>query len=165
MTTPQGTIKGTKLAQAHQVFVNRLRNLRNNARVLQNSYQGKNQRTWQVPSDFNGNLLDVANLHKPAFDRQPINDQYEEATNNSANAGTVGDIIALKLQLDYNAAEERAFRARHMSLPRAFAIGHGRRLGQGHGNLWDSRAGVESVIAAYLAAGGVPPAGGTDDAS
>ena len=154
MTGPQGTIKGTKKAQVHDVFVNRLKDLRENAVAMQNAIQGKRQRVWQVPSDYTGSLLDVPKLHEPSFDRTPINTQYQEATNDPSNAGTGGDIVGLKLQLDYNAAEERAFRARHMTLVRAFCVGHGRRLGQGHGNVFDRKNGIEGMIAAYLAAGG-----------
>lgn len=154
MPGSQGTIKGKKKGEVHEVFVNRLKDLRRQAAILQNSIQGKHQREWQVPTDFTKSLLDVPNLHNPAFDREPINTQYQDVTNNPEDAGTGGDVVALKLQLDYNAAEERAFRARHMTPVRAFCIGHGRRFGHGHGNVFDRQRGIEALIASWLAAGG-----------
>ena len=51
-------------------------------------------------------------------------------------AGTSGDVIALKLQRDYLAAEDRAFRARHSTLCRNLVHLHGRRDGQGQSQLF-----------------------------
>ena len=150
-----GTLKGQKKAEVHEVFANRLTELRDAAAKAVNSFQGKDHRVWNVPTGLSTALLDIANLHLPAFDRTPINEQYVELTAKTETAGTTGDIISLKLQVDYNAAEERAFRTRHMTMSRAFCMGHGRRYGQAYGNLWNAQRGVEGVIAAYQAAGGV----------
>lgn len=155
MTISEGTIRGKQLGEIHQVFVERLKELQANAVNLQNAFQGKAHRKWQVPSMIETSLLDVSKLHEPAFNRESINTQYDQVTKDRESAGTVGDVISLKLQLDYNACEERAFRARHMSLCRAFCIGHGRRIGQGHGNIWSRNNGIEAMAAGYLAAGGV----------
>lgn len=151
---PQGGRTGQSMGRIHDVFHNRLTDLRDQAKQMQNALQGKHQRKWQIPSDYDGGLLAVADLHEPAFNRQAINTNYEEATKDPKAAGTVGDVISLKLQLDYNACEERAFRARHMTLPRAMCLGHGRRFGQGQGNLWGATDGIEAVAASYISAGG-----------
>jgi|JI9StandDraft_2_1071091.scaffolds.fasta_scaffold50658_3 hypothetical protein len=158
---PQGGRTGTQMAKVHPVFHNRLEELKKQAQQAHNALQGRHQRVWQVPASLSGSLLDIASLHTPAFDRDPVNAEYEQATEDPQNAGTNGDIIALKLQIDYNASEERAFRARHTTLCRAMCLGHGRRIGQGQGTLWgdkDAPGGVESVVVAFIAAGGVKPA-------
>lgn len=152
---PQGGPTGSTKARIHAVFHKRLEDLKLQAKKAHNALQGKHQRIWQIPGDYNGNLLEIPNLHKPAFEREPINANYETATASPQSAGTNGDVIALKLQIDYNACEERAFRARHTSLCRAMCLGHGRRIGQGHGNVWDNKNGIEGVVSAYISAGGV----------
>lgn len=157
---PQGGVKGKTQGSVHPVFTRRLTDLREQAKKAHNALQGKCQREWQIPADFAGSLLDIATLHQPAFERTPINDNYETVTKDPQNAGTVGDVISLKLQIDYNACEERAFRARHTTLCRAMCIAHGRRFGQGQGNLWDQKTGIEAVMAAFGAAGGANQAGG-----
>ncbi len=157
---PQGGRTGQVKAKVHEVFRKRLVDLRDQAKMMQNAMQGKAQRAWQVPADFTGSLLQISKLHEPAFNREPINTEYETATNDPNSAGTSGDLISLKLQLDYNACEERAFRARHVTLCRAMCLGHGRRFGQGHGNLWDDKNGIEAVMSAFIAAGGAAQGGG-----
>jgi len=152
----QGGNTGTTKAIVTTVFKNRLRDLQEQAKKLQNAYQGKHQRVWQIPKDFGASsLLAIAQLHKPSYDREEINTKYDEVTNDPDNAGTTGDVIALKLQLDYVACEERAFRARHTTLCRAMALGHGRRFGQGHGQMWGAKPGsIEDEVASFIKAGG-----------
>ena len=150
----QGGRRGSSKGQVHAVFTNRLKDLYLQAKQLHNAQQGKHQRIWQIPSDFSGSLLDVPTLHDPPFEREPINSNYDEVTANPQDAGTGGDVIALKLQLDYNACEERAFRARHVSLIRAMCLGHGRRIGQGHGLMWDPADGIQDEVVKFIAAGG-----------
>ncbi len=151
---PQGGRTGRVMSKIHEVFHTRLVELRDQAKLLQNAIQGKAQREWQIPAGLQGSLLDIGSLHQPAFDRQSLNTEYETATKDPNNAGTNGDIINLKLQIDYNACEERAFRIRHNTLCRAMCLAHGRRFGQGHGNLWDEKNGIEAVMSAFIAAGG-----------
>lgn len=158
-SAPLGGRTGKTMGKVHEVFHARLSELRDQAKKIQNAFQGKEQRQWQIPSGYTGSLMDIAKLHEPAFDRQEINTTYETATKDPNNAGTVGDVISLKLQIDYNACEERAFRARHTTLCRAMCLGHGRRFGQGQGNLWDEVNGVEAVISAFIAAGGAASSG------
>lgn len=161
---PQGGLTGEKMGEVHVVFHNRLTDLRDQAKRMHNALQGKAQRQWQIPSDFTGSLLDIAELHNPSFDRTKINDNYEQAVKDPDKPGTNGDVIGLKLQIDYNACEERAFRARHTTLCRAMCLGHARRYGQGHGGLWgspsDPRLGIEAAVSGFIAAGGVAAPGG-----
>jgi|GEM_PF-4885034 len=150
----EGGRRGKPKGQVHAVFSKRLEDLYLQAKQMHNALQGKHQRIWQVPSDLYGELLDVPNLHFASFDREPINTNYAEVTADPESAGTNGDVIALKLQLDYNACEERAFRARHTSLVRAMCLGHGRRVGQGHGLMWDPEDGIQDEAVKFIAAGG-----------
>lgn len=149
-----GGKKGNTVASVEVPFSKRLRELKKQAENMYKSLQGAEQREWQIPTDYDGDILDVPQLHKPAFDRESLNSLYEQAVQDPANAGTVGDVIALKLQIDYMAMEERAFRARHMSLPRTLCVGHGRRYGQATGGVWSPTSGIEQEIASFIAAGG-----------
>lgn len=144
---------GVKMGDIHSVFHKRLQELQDQARRAHNAFRGRARHQWQIPSEYTGSLLNVNLLHLPAFDRTKINDNYEAVTRDPSNPGTVGDVIGIKLQLEYVAGEERAFRARHASYCRTMCLGHGRRYGQGHGNIWDGKAGVEGMAASYIAAG------------
>jgi len=152
--TAGGGPRGTTKASVSVTFTKRLRELQKNADAMQDAFQGNGQRSWQIPEEMSTSLLEVEKLHEPAFEREDMNNEYDSATNDPANAGTTGDVIALKLQIDYNAMEERAFRHRHMSLCRAMCLGHGRRRGQGKGILWAAGKGVEREITSIIAAGG-----------
>lgn len=150
----QGGIKGATKATVNAVFTDRLRDINTRAKQLQNAHQGQHQRPWMVPEELESSILDVENLHQPVFDRTDINDQYEQVTKDPKTAGTVGDVISLKLQMDYVAMEERAFRARHTTLCRAMCLAHGRRYGQGHGSMLAPGQGIEAEVAAFIAGGG-----------
>lgn len=151
---PEGGRKGSTKASVTGVFTNRLRDLHKRAKQMQNAQQGKHQRQWMIPEDMQAEILDVPQLHFNSWDRTEINDQYAQVTKDPAAAGTNGDIISLKLQMDYNACEERAFRARHATLCRVMCLAHGRRFGQGHGEMWFPGKGIEAEVAAFIAAGG-----------
>lgn len=151
---PEGGVKGQTKASVTAVFTNRLRDLHRQAKEAHNALQGKHQRQWMIPNDLQAEILDVPQLHFNSWDRTEINDQYEQVTISRAAAGTNGDIISLKLQIDYNAVEERAFRARHTTLCRVMCLGHGRRFGHGHGEMWFPGKGIEAEAAAFIAAGG-----------
>ena len=90
-------------------------------------------REWHMPEGI-GDPLDVPSLDKPAWDRNGINQKYSNdilSRGSGRKAGTVGDLIAMKWQADFMAAEERAFRTRHASLVRCAAFAHGRMNGHG----------------------------------
>jgi hypothetical protein len=112
-----------------------LQALQAEAQAIADSFAGEAQRVWQVPAVLDTALTDVPNLHEPAWQRQPINANYASAMQ-SDEPGTVGDIIGLKQQIDYNAAEERAFRYRHATLCRCLAHQHGRRHGHATSDLF-----------------------------
>jgi len=143
--------QGTKKAEVHEVFRKRLTELVENAQKASDGFTAKGQRAWFIPSDLEAeSVLDVPQLHKPSFDRQPINTNYEQCFQDEENPGTVGDVIALKQQVDYNAAEERAFRLRHASVCRCLTHSHGRRFGEAVG---PALTYVEETIADMITAG------------
>lgn len=146
----RGGIRGKPQASVHPVFAGRIKELRTQAAEQYSAATGEGQRPWQVPEGV-GDLLDVPQLHQPAFDRTEANAEYAKLTRSVAEAGTVADIVALKLQIDYNAAEERAFRARHASLVRCLAHGHGRRYAYGQGRVFTN---METAVTDLIAGGG-----------
>lgn len=72
---------------------------------------------WMAPADWNGDPRDLEGMKAP-FDRQGLNTKYEEIHRDAANAGTTGDVIAVKVQADWLAMAERAFRVRQASVCR-----------------------------------------------
>lgn len=115
-TKPQPPSGATSKAKVHDGFRQRLTDLMAQSNVFAEAFKRAGQRGWNVPSNLTApHLFAIAELHKPAFDRQGPNDNYLECFQNAADMGTVGDVIGLKLQIDYVAAEERQFRFRHAS--------------------------------------------------
>jgi hypothetical protein len=133
-----------------KVFSERLKQLRANAGGQAAAVRGEKARPWQVPDNMK-DLLDVPNLHKAGFDRQEINDAYQTCMQDTENFGTVGDIIALKQQVDYVATEERAFRLRHATICRCLIHGAARRFGQSVSRTYPN---IEQQVSDIIAAGG-----------
>lgn len=142
-------MRGTVQAEVHDVFSNRLDALTQDAQTNAAAYTATGQRIWQVPAGVT-DLFDLASLHDPAFDRQPINDQYVQVME-ADDPGTIGDVVALKQQIDYVTMEERAFRLRHITPCRGVAFAAGRRYGHGVGNVFPN---VRSQVLDAIAAGG-----------
>lgn len=142
-------MKGTKLGQIHTVFQTRLVQLASLAANFAATLTGT-QRLWQIPAELaTQDLLHVSGLHELAWDREPINKQYAQVMQTAAAPGTVGDVCSLKIQNDYNAVEERAFRARHASVVRCMVHAHGRRKGQGEAGIFTAvREMAENILKA-----------------
>lgn len=115
-------------------FDKRVTNLEEFARATADSFKQAytTYRKWAVPKEVK-NLLHVPSLHNPAWDRNEINKLYsaEILSGDPEKGGTTADLIAMKVQNDFLAAEERAFRLRHASYTRCVAMMHGRFDGQG----------------------------------
>lgn len=114
-------------------FQARIDDLEKKARKMADHFRNHGDfREWHVPPTFN-DPLDVPSLHNPAWDRNNLNETYSEKVLARAadEAGTDGDKIALKWQIDFMACEERAFRTRHASLIRCASLAHGRIDGHG----------------------------------
>jgi hypothetical protein len=123
-----GTVKSSLI----ESFTKRISDLEDKANA-QSEYFRKheNTRPWHTPESMRDrDLLDVPSLHEPAWNRNKANEIYSQDVLN-AEAGTQGDIISLKRQIDFMAAEERAWRARHASFARCAAHAHGRLAGHG----------------------------------
>ena len=147
--------KGTTKSSVNSSFETQITSLQTQAKIDHNALQGKHQSMWYYPDTVSESLLDPIKITEQLFDRTDINEQYAAATNNPQDAGTVGDVISLKLQNDYVASAERAFRARHTSIARASCLAAGRRFGQGHGRLFtDNPGGLQYAVSRYIAAGG-----------
>lgn len=140
-----------------ETFSARMRELQQQAVQLYKSVQGTSQRMWQVPAAQTTSPLNVSQLHSPAFDRTTLNNDYNALVAGKSAENSNGTVLALRLQLAVVAAEERAYRHRHMSVARAICTAHGRCYGQGEGSLFGPK-GIEGDAAAYMRAGSVDTA-------
>lgn len=130
--------RGKPKAIVHGVFSDRPTELQEQAGKLARDIRAMDQRIWQVPKKLGGKkLTDVPTLHTPPWERAPINANYVACMDPPPpNSGTVGDIVSLKLQMDYNAAEERAFRMRHATVCRCIILAATRRNGHNESNMF-----------------------------
>lgn len=89
------------------------------------------QREWMYPplNGWTGCPWDLSGMNK-AFPREHLNEVYCKILGDKNSTGTVGEAMAVKLQVDYIAALERAFRTRHCSSVRARMHSAARRRGQ-----------------------------------
>lgn len=121
---------GVSKGQVDSNFSKRVESLETRAKEQSEMFQSMDKfRPWHTPDELKGrDLLDVPSLHNPCWDRNNINSLYSEQilAGPGKKGGTSGDLIAMKWQADFMAAEERAFRLRHASLPRCASLMHGR---------------------------------------
>ena len=89
-------------------------------------------RPWQVGSKgtWSGDPLDVSGM-TGAFDRSKIGTVMAEIYSGKDKPGTTGDACTMRLQNDYLAAMERAFRTAKAPLCRTELFAAGRRKGHG----------------------------------
>lgn len=150
-------MQGTTQGRVHDVFSARLQDLQSQAARQSQAYTGSGQRVWQLPRQFAASgisVFDIAQLHEPDLNRENLNTNYLQAIADPTTPGTVGDIIALKQQIDYMSMEERALRYRLASPCRCLAHAAGRRNGHGQQGIFSA---IEAQVAAAIAAGSVPP--------
>lgn len=147
---------GKRRGNLTENFVKRIADLQEKAKRQSEQFRNNEQpRPWHTPETMAGrNLLDVPNLHEPAWNRNFANEIYTNSVlAPSADArGTAGDIASLKKQIDFMAVEERAWRLRHASLSRCATIMHGRIAS--HGNKTNGIfAAVANVVENHLTDG------------
>lgn len=114
-------------------FSDRISDLETKAQKMAEHFrQYSGYRDWHTPKDVE-DPMDVPSIHNPTWDRNNINQTYsvDVLAGSGPAGGTVGDLIAMKWQADFMAAEERAFRTRHASLARCASLAHGRLSGHG----------------------------------
>lgn len=94
--------------------------------------------TGELPPSFGGagtpwegDTLDIDRIN--AFNRQELEAQFRLAVADPAEAGVVGDLIAILVQGDFLGQLERAYRARHMTSVRSKV--HAAARQRGHGNV------------------------------
>jgi hypothetical protein len=108
--------------------------------------------TWFLPPDWPGDPFDPDGF-AAAFQREDLNAAVEEALNGDA---PMAELAGYKLQIDYIATLERAFRMRHASPAALAAMAAARRRGHGRdGGVFVG--GVLRYVQDVLAAGGRPP--------
>jgi hypothetical protein len=121
-------------AKVTDVFKKRLNELRDSAGTQARQFRYfTTYREWCTPKDLkNANLYDTPGMHSPTWNRNEINQIYsQEVVAAPGENGCSGGTVAMKLQCDFLAAEERAWRLRHVNLVRAQAAAHGRLKGHG----------------------------------
>lgn len=152
--------EGVSKGKVNDVFEKRVKNLAETARATADSFKEsyKTARKWAIPDGIK-NLCHVPSLHMPAWDRYDINKLYSSDILNGDpdSGGTCADLIAMKVQNDFLAAEERAFRLRHASYTRCAAMMHGRFNGQGQPetNMFEFiKSSIEKIVAAGQSSSG-----------
>ena len=121
---------GEPRGQVTGVYSNRVSDLIDKAKRISQAFRYFGQlRPWHTPPELKDkDLLLVPGMHNPSWARNEPNIIYSESVLAGPNktGGTTADLIAMKLQIDFLAEEERAWRVRHMSLVRAACVAHGR---------------------------------------
>lgn len=110
-------------------------------------------RVWQIPPSLKTALSDIGGITK-GFDRDELNKLFSSLIEDSSAMGTAGDVVGVKIQVDYVAAMERAFRARHASPLRCLAHAAARRKGHGDSaGIFSDASGVTRFVADAIQAG------------
>ena len=122
------------LAKIHNRFRLQVEALRSAASEMAASVTDEHQRPWMTldHGSWSGNPFDIPGM-TGAFDRDDINQHYAEMLSDPANLGSLGSSLALKLQVDWLAVLERAFRTRHASSVRCAVHAAARRKGHSSG--------------------------------
>ncbi len=105
------------------------------------------QREWYNPplNGWSGDPMDIVGLNK-AFARTNLNDVYVEIMEDSTQNGRIGEAMIVKIQIDYIAALERAYRTRQSSSVRARIHSAARRQGHAQsGGLFDTGSGSLAI--------------------
>jgi hypothetical protein len=123
--TPKGKID--------EKFADRVNDLRDKAKSQSTHFKTHSgTRSWHTPENMKSrDLLDVPNLHEPAWNRDALNQLYADTILALKDGGVVGDLVGVKRQINFMAVEERAWRLRHASKSRCLAASHGRLDGHG----------------------------------
>lgn len=147
-------------AQVDATFVTLLTTMRDHAEALLNAATSGGAPKWFVPGEFQDSLINPVTLAGPGpdaggkFSRKAVNAQYESMVASYTEAGTTGDIISLKLQNDYVAMMERAWRIRHATPLRSHALSIARDFGQARGPIFTSnQGGIAATASDFIAAG------------
>jgi hypothetical protein len=107
-------------------FVARQADLQSQAAAMAAASLAATSRGWQLPSSMVTGLFAIASLGS-GYNRSKLNEAYQNGFVN----GTTGDIMAVRMQMDYLSMQERALRARHSSSIRNKLHAAGRRAHQG----------------------------------
>ncbi len=152
------------VARIDPIFLNQLAKLKNDSRRMYEAIVPASavQRKWQLPDPglWDKDLFNLtgANGINKAYDRTCPNRLYRRALlkgpvepdcqggGASSGEGRVSDCIASKIQIDYVAIQERAFRFRHMTPVRCAIHALTRRRGHSELNDIDAGAGVGGIF-------------------
>ena len=119
---------GTSKASLYAVFRENADGLQADAKAMAAAATGSGQRPWQTGPlrEWGGDPLDIAGM-AAKFDRGDVGQGYADCLSDPAAPGTTADAAAIKLQNDWVAVQERAFRTRHATSVRSELNAAGRR--------------------------------------
>lgn len=148
------------LGRLYERFLAQQEAVREYAEASSLASQGMDVRQWYVPdlgTGWDGDPFNMAGVAQ-AFSRAEIAESYQGFFFDAY--GTAGDCIAAKVQSDYLACQERAYRLRHLTPVRAAAHACARQRGHSNGSV-GVFARVTSHIQDVLVAGstGLPEGG------
>jgi hypothetical protein len=121
-----GDVSKSKITEK---FNKRIDELIEKARDHSDSFRRFNERrNWHTPAGLkDANLLQIPGLHAPDWDRNEINEIYSQLVESAGKeGGSDSGLMQMKIQNDFMAVEERAWRLRHASLVRCACVAHGR---------------------------------------
>jgi hypothetical protein len=113
-------------SQAIQKLLQKLKNT--SEEVSQSLLSEGYQRPWEDPPGWEGDIFNLEGI-TAAYDRQEANENYQDALKSQR---PMGEAMAARIDMDYLAAHERAFRLMQMSPVRATVHAASRRRGHGH---------------------------------
>ena len=126
------------VAEIDPVFMSHINGLANTANTNGNAVLLLAQRDWNTPGTefgWDGSQLDILGISK-AFSRIKINQLHDVVmtTAGKPGGGRIADSKCLKIQADYLAGEERAYRLRHATSVRTSILAANRQIGHGDDN-------------------------------
>lgn len=134
------------------MFVDTVQSLLSAGANIADAEQNTGIRNWMLANTalWRGDPLDIADMAE-AFARAGLAEQYATAINDAQ--GSRGDAMSAKMQSDYLAAQERAFRLRHATPIRCALHAAGRRNAHGLASVGPI-ARVQGLAQDLLVAGG-----------
>lgn len=150
MTEKKAGKQGKTKGHVSKRFNKLLEDLREFSNIAAAAILDGEAQDWNIPRSLQPFLTtDLEIIHKQAFNRDDLNQAYQEQVAAADNPGTNGDVLATKLQISYMAAAERAYRTRHLGYVRAQHHSAGRSYGQANGTMFKLvLAGVTNAISA-----------------
>lgn len=154
----------TSKARLTSVFTQRIQDLERAAESMAKQFRKFDEfRKWHTPDALKeANLYDTPGMSSPTWDRNEINQTYSNDVlgGSGKDGGCTSGQVVMKLQCDFLAAEERAWRARHVNPVRAACLAHGRLYAHSGAKGTSVFSVLKNMLDKYLEAGATEAKGG-----